>query len=34
VDLDGNRLRIRAGAVEAVLALLDAGLKPTESLPS
>ena len=34
VDLDGDRLRIRAGAVEAVLALLDAGLKPTESLPS
>jgi len=33
VDLDGDRTRIRSGAVDAVLALLDAGLHPTESSP-
>jgi nicotinamide-nucleotide amidase len=31
LDLDGDRTRIRSAAVEAVLALLDAGLKPSES---
>jgi nicotinamide-nucleotide amidase len=33
LDLDGDRMRIRSGAVEAVLTLLDAGLKPSESFP-
>jgi nicotinamide-nucleotide amidase len=31
LELDGDRVRIRTGAVDAVLALLDEGLQPSES---